>query len=284
MDDAYLLTWNPQKYDWQDLPQLVRKLTNAKSATTTWSCGNRKNIAKGSRVFLHRQGAAPRGIVGCGRTVEIPKEYDSWRSNGTKTSYVKVRWEILSEEPLIHEAQLKQGLLSKVHWSTQRSGICIPQGAQMAMEHLLLQGLHCHMHGNAEDAAAEELHALEGEARTRMVTHRTRERGFRNRKLIDAVKKNGGRLVCEVSDSNFDFEQSYGKIGIQYAQVHHLRPLAEYKGAEKTSLKDLAIVCANCHAMIHRGGKSRPLSEIKIRRTASDHAAGCDRPRKGSRA
>lgn len=284
MDDAYLLTWNPKKYDWQELPQLVRKLANAKFATTTWSCGNRKNIAKGSRVFLHRQGAAPRGIVGCGRTVEIPKEDDSWRSNGDKTNYVKVRWEILSEEPLIHEVQLKQGPLSEVHWSTQRSGICIPHEAKMAMEQLLLQGLHCQMHGNAEDAAAEELHGLEGEARTRLVTHRTRERRLRNQKLADAYQRTGGRLVCEVTDCNFDFEQTYGEIGIQSAQVHHRRPLAEYKGTEKTRLKDLAIVCANCHAMIHRGGESRPLSKIKIRRTASDKAAGCDRPWKGGRA
>jgi predicted HNH restriction endonuclease len=31
---------------------------------------------------------------------------------------------------------------------------------------------------------------------------------------------------------------------------------------EPTALVDLAVVCANCHAMIHRGGKNRKLSRL----------------------
>jgi 5-methylcytosine-specific restriction protein A len=34
------------------------------------------------------------------------------------------------------------------------------------------------------------------------------------------------------------------------------------KEGRKIFLKDLAIVCANCHAMIHRNGECRPLEGL----------------------
>ncbi|WP_370693652.1 HNH endonuclease [Nitrospira tepida] len=61
----------------------------------------------------------------------------------------------------------------------------------------------------------------------------------------------------------FDFGKRYGRIGIGYAQVHHLRPLSSVpaKGV-KSKLSHLAIVCANCHVMIHHGGQCRPLKNL----------------------
>jgi 5-methylcytosine-specific restriction enzyme A len=65
-----------------------------------------------------------------------------------------------------------------------------------------------------------------------------------------------GKLICEVPNCGFDFKKRYGAIGDGYAQVHHLVPLknAPFDG-RKIFLKDLAVVCANCHVMIHRGGE-----------------------------
>ena len=72
-----------------------------------------------------------------------------------------------------------------------------------------------------------------------------------------------GKLICEVPKCGFDFAKRYGRIGIGYVQVHHLRPLssAPAKGMSKKP-SDLAIVCANCHAMIHRGGECRKLKSL----------------------
>ena len=47
-----------------------------------------------------------------------------------------------------------------------------------------------------------------------------------------------------------------------YAQVHHLQPLSDRTMPGKTSLDDLAVVCANCHVMIHRGGNCRALTNL----------------------
>ncbi|MGY4467320.1 putative HNH restriction endonuclease [Bradyrhizobium sp. LB9.1b] len=61
----------------------------------------------------------------------------------------------------------------------------------------------------------------------------------------------------------FDFKEKYGELGKEFAHVHHLKPLSEApSNGRDVLLKDLAIVCANCHAMIHRGGQCRPLADI----------------------
>lgn len=100
-----------------------------------------------------------------------------------------------------------------------------------------------------EDVDAE---AIEGNRR--LVSHFRRERNQRlvrkkKRSVLDETKK----LSCEVCA--FDFEAFYGSHGNEFCEVHHLRPLAETdeQGELPTKLSDLAIVCSNCHRMLHRG-------------------------------
>ena len=115
------------------------------------------------------------------------------------------------------------------------------------------------------EAVDEELEAFEGKARKYFVTHREREANLRLAKIREALQRNRGRLICEVPGCAFDFGERYGDIGRGYAQVHHLRPLglAAARGTRNTLL-DLAIVCANCHAMIHRGGECRDLETLLV--------------------
>lgn len=102
----------------------------------------------------------------------------------------------------------------------------------------------------------------EGEREKLLVSHRKREKRLREAKIQDALSKGSGRLACEVPDCGFDFLDVYGELGREYAEVHHLDPLGVREAPSETSLDRLAIVCANCHAMIHRGGESRPLEGL----------------------
>ena len=114
---------------------------------------------------------------------------------------------------------------------------------------------------NADDI---ELAGFEGQERKRFVQHRRRENSMRRHKIEDALAK-AGKLVCEVPKCEFDFAKRYGPLGKGYAQVHHLVPLHRApKTGRKVTLKDLAIVCANCHAMIHAGGECRPLEGLIV--------------------
>ncbi len=104
----------------------------------------------------------------------------------------------------------------------------------------------------------EELVGLEGAQVQRLMTHRRREQRLRDAKIQEALGDRAS-LVCEVPGCGFDFERIYGSVGRGYAQVHHRFPLSESDEETQTTLADLAVVCANCHAMIHRGGENRPL-------------------------
>ncbi len=79
--------------------------------------------------------------------------------------------------------------------------------------------------------------------------HRAREYKSRDQSIVREKKKGSG-YVCECC--NFDFRQTYGEIGDQYIECHHIKPLANIKGGEKVGLKDLAVLCSNCHRMIHK--------------------------------
>ncbi|MFI5943911.1 HNH endonuclease [Streptomyces uncialis] len=96
----------------------------------------------------------------------------------------------------------------------------------------------------------DEDEASAPEGRVLYRRHRTRERnkGLKAKKLA-AVLKNGGSLACEAC--SFDFGLFYGERGEGYIECHHVVPLHE-AGEGTTRLSDLALICSNCHRMIHR--------------------------------
>jgi 5-methylcytosine-specific restriction protein A len=59
-----------------------------------------------------------------------------------------------------------------------------------------------------------------------------------------------GELKCDVCD--LVFADVYGAHGAGYIEAHHTVPVAELRGVKKTKLSDLALVCANCHRVLHR--------------------------------
>lgn len=70
------------------------------------------------------------------------------------------------------------------------------------------------------------------------------------RKKIRATLNANLPVACEIC--GFDFGSVYGARGQDYIEVHHRTPL-HVSGATTTTLEDLALLCSNCHRMIHRG-------------------------------
>lgn len=86
------------------------------------------------------------------------------------------------------------------------------------------------------------------EGNPKLVVHFRRERDPAIRKAkLAVVLEATGALACEVC--GFDFADRYGETGRGFAECHHIRPLAA--GVRETRLEDLAVVCANCHRMVH---------------------------------
>lgn len=104
-------------------------------------------------------------------------------------------------------------------------------------------------------------HQVYSEGETRFVTRLERHR---NRKLIldakEQYKRDNDGLFCEVCD--FDFTKTYG---VEYIEAHHIKPLSQQDGVEKRDTTDLAMLCANCHRVIHSQTPPMTISELKSR-------------------
>jgi 5-methylcytosine-specific restriction enzyme A len=92
--------------------------------------------------------------------------------------------------------------------------------------------------------------------------HKQRERNASAvRRKKEKVLTETGRLACEVC--GFDFATAYGEHGYGFAECHHLVPLAQLAERRTTRLSDLAIVCANCHRMLHHGPALLEIEELR---------------------
>lgn len=114
--------------------------------------------------------------------------------------------------------------------------------------------------GLAPKASLNQSEAQEG-------VRKMRETYFfaRNRKLADAVKKLRN-YTCEAC--GFNFLQKYGKHGQAFAECHHKNPLSErpeelWTKAVTTTLNDVAVLCANCHRMIHKARVAMSVEKLR---------------------
>ncbi|MBO9712471.1 HNH endonuclease [Sphingomonas sp.] len=103
--------------------------------------------------------------------------------------------------------------------------------------------------------------ASEGELIPRNHLERERDAGLAaSRKAVALLAE--GRLACETC--GFDFEAAYGPRGRGVIDCHHLTPLSEYDGVRETRSEDLALLCANCHRMIHSRRPWLSLDELRV--------------------
>lgn len=100
-----------------------------------------------------------------------------------------------------------------------------------------------------EEEGMDKHQVMEGAVIYKLHKFRERDSSIVKRKKVIEFQKNG-KLLCEAC--TFDFHQTYGELGFKYIECHHRTPLAEFSSKTKTTLVDLALVCSNCHRMLHR--------------------------------
>lgn len=88
--------------------------------------------------------------------------------------------------------------------------------------------------------------------------HRKLERNpevIRDAKAL--FKKRNGGLFCEAC--RIDFSEVYGERGQDFIEGHHKKLVSEMANGETTKIEDIAMLCSNCHRMIHR----KPLISVE---------------------
>jgi 5-methylcytosine-specific restriction protein A len=95
--------------------------------------------------------------------------------------------------------------------------------------------------------------------RRRYRLHRKIER---DSKAAKAAKKAHGH-ICQ--GCGFDFRAIYGDLGKDYIEAHHLTPLSQLPEdvpVQQDPKLDFAVLCANCHRMVHRKGAPTDIKQI----------------------
>ena len=90
--------------------------------------------------------------------------------------------------------------------------------------------------------------APEGRILTRVHLSRERSRTLVSKKK-HRFREVHDRLYCEAC--GFDFAEVYEERGGDYIECHHVKPVAELRPGDRTRLRDLVLLCANCHRMVH---------------------------------
>jgi len=143
---AYLLTWSPKQYDFHDLPAYSEEVKKGKPVNLRWSCGRRQIIQKGDRVFLIRLGEEPKGVFGAGTVTQGAHQALHWQADkqkaGEKAWYVYSDYDVLLDperDRLLPRSVLDKPPFAGVHWSTQASGIDIPDRIAAELDKALAQ-------------------------------------------------------------------------------------------------------------------------------------------------
>lgn len=82
--------------------------------------------------------------------------------------------------------------------------------------------------------------------------HLARERNFQVVNLAKAIfKSKHGKFFCQIC--GFDFEKVYGsEPGKDFIEAHHTIAISEMVHEHKTKVEEIALLCSNCHSMVHR--------------------------------
>lgn len=262
--NTHLLTWNPQKWQWDTLEDNIKHLETFGVFSDSWSCGNKKNTIKtGDRVFLMQLGVEPKGIVASGHTTSDIYQDTHWdESKSSTANYVKIDFDVIlnpKDQKILSADFLKTNkpFSEFKDWFPQSSGNKIDNSIASELErvwfnHLIdIQYLSKYDIDNIDSKLL-----LEGNKIETVTTRYVRKQYTRQLSL----KTHG--YNCAVC--GFNFEKHYGPIGKDFIHVHHVKPLAEVdKIHELNPITDLIPVCPNCHAMIHTRRPAWEIDELK---------------------
>lgn len=209
------------------------------------------------------------------------RDADKARRHRDKAAQLNKEWRVGARHVRYHEEGYWYALLKRfpaalfdphgyIYFATEAEYKAAPMsiGKQISVKKPGISALSGYVRVTAaaasdgSDVGAGGLEEEYTEGRELFRLHRRKER---NRRAVQRKKEQvqaaQGKLLCEVCD--FDFAEVYGNLGAGFAECHHRIPLANLTEEYRIRLSELAIVCANCHRMLH----CRPQPTVKGLRT-----------------
>ncbi|MGM9963432.1 MAG: hypothetical protein ACI319_10405 [Holdemanella porci] len=141
---TWLFTWNRDRWAWDDklsgFKELISNINQVGHAYTIWTCGMNKSIQPGDRIFLIKLGSKPKGIVASGTAMTNVFEGTHWdyekQKMGIKARRVYIDFDKIKDcdKEIILDYDVLKSISSNFNWSTQASGIQIPENIAVQIE------------------------------------------------------------------------------------------------------------------------------------------------------
>ncbi|MEO6941014.1 MAG: HNH endonuclease signature motif containing protein [Candidatus Kapaibacterium sp.] len=254
---TYLLTWNPTKWDWKELPERIQQIASNVSIEDRWSAGTTTKPKSGDSFYLIRLGLDPKGILGSGVILSNVYKDTHWDGSGREAKYVKVRFDKLvavDDQDFLSLTELNEPPFDAMNWTPQASGTQIPSA--------IAQILNVRFNGaEVKEAILREekadtltdirrLEAIYANAvpRVKEVISKVIERGS----VADVVKKYFKYECLACNAMGLHLGSFLKQDGEQYVEAHHVIHVSKLvKGS--LSASNIITLCATHHRQFHHG-------------------------------
>jgi 5-methylcytosine-specific restriction protein A len=248
---AYLLTWNPIYYSWEQINQ--ERINHEIS----WRCAS-KQPKLDDMFFICALGQSPRkGIFGSGVVETLLDDTIDYGSTSKITNCIRGEVKILlnPEKQEILDLAILQKEFPNQRWDPPSSGIEIENEYVEKLKSFWEAFLNGQKIFEDNEVPKE---FWEGNPQRRSSTVYERSGSARSA----CIKKHGYKCaVCGMV-----MEEKYGEVGKDFIHIHHKDFISGYAtGHEIDPITDLIPVCPNCHSMLHRkiSGKYLNIDELK---------------------
>jgi 5-methylcytosine-specific restriction protein A len=262
---AIILTWNPDRWQEWDFQAAREQVVETGQFLSRWTVSPHQKIPVGSDTWLLLQGGHGKefigpGLIGHGKTRSEPHPEPHPSNLGDGALYVDVAFDAFLPfgEQLAPEMLLEA--VPGVPWeSVQGSGLALEPADEAKVRQLWSE--FCPP--PVADPTMPPPGTYPDEALSRVEVNRY-ERSPEARRAC--LAHHG--TACAAC--GFSFEITYGEIGKNFIQVHHIVPVSQL-GSDYVldPVTDLVPLCANCHAMAHYG-VSIPRTVAELRRIIAD--------------
>jgi len=250
---TYLFSWNPlTAFKWPNNSVNSAATRRGKVVHIRWSTGGTTCIVPGDRIFLSKVSQHPTGVIASGVAASDCFEDTHWEDSSKRTTYSMVDFDtILDPESVLPRSRLSAGSLGDVNWDTEYGGVTIGDADAAALEaewRDWLQHKGFPQIGRELEQSIFQSFGYAGWIKLRLHLLLESDPRLLAAKRSEASRRNPGGLECETCRRVF--KDAGGQSGIE---VHDRRLLSTLKstGDLDTTLGDLALVCANCHRMLH---------------------------------
>jgi len=138
---TFLLTWNPDSWDWSDLSILVDKLKLGQPVTCEWAAGEGRSMRPGDRVFFIQHRREPKGLFGAGKVSRVPREESNVNVEGAtpgkRVLVVDIEIEDLVDarnKVVLDMNALRTAHFDKMRWEIKSSGVLVKSNVVESLE------------------------------------------------------------------------------------------------------------------------------------------------------